>query len=154
MVYKNVSLRDKFTTFDLFHPFILWSTRVPSLSHALPVRCSTETLATMIKQLLPETLSFLHETNSRCLGALYSTSVEGRVYGLTETQCFVNLLSAVLERNAPKVDSTFTHTATVSGSSRISSSRLIDSRSSSALLSAYRYHNSIRITYMYDNIFE
>ena len=104
---------------------------------------STETLATMIKQLLPETLNYLHETNSRCLGALYSTWVDSQVYGATETRCFVNLLSAVLERNAPKIDSAFTHTGTASISSRLSSSRLIDSRASSAMLSTYRLVKSV-----------
>ena len=103
---------------------------------------STETLATMIKQLLPETLNHLHETNTRYLGALYSTWVDSQVYGVTETRCFTNLLSAVLERNAPKVDSAFTHTGTASISSRLSGSR-IDSRASSAMLSTYRYSTNI-----------
>lgn len=108
--------------------------------HTCTYMHSTETLATMIKQLLPETLNYLHETNTRCLGALYSTWVDSQVYGVTETRCFVNLLSAVLERNAPKIDSAFTHTGTASMlSSRHSSSRLIDSRASSAMLSTYRY---------------
>ena len=97
---------------------------------------STETLASMIKQLLPETLNYLQETNTRCLGALYSTWVDSQVYGVTETRCFINLLSAVLERNAPKIDSAFIHTGTAS---RLSGSRLIDSRASSAVLSTYRY---------------
>lgn len=93
----------------------------------------------MIKQLLPDTLQYLHETNTRCISALYSTWVDNQVYGLTETNCFVNLLSAVLERNAPKVDSTLTYTGTGSISSRLSSSQLTESRASSAVLSAYRY---------------
>ena len=92
----------------------------------------------MIRQLLPDTLAYLHETNTRCLGALYSTWVDSQVYGVTETRCFTNLLSAVLERNAPKIDSAFTHTGTASIGSRVSTSRLIDSRASSAMLSTYR----------------
>lgn len=100
----------------------------------------------MIKQLLPETLQYLHETNTRSVGALYLTWVDSQVYGVTETRCFVNLLSAVLERNAPKVDSSLAYTGTASISSRLSSSRLTESRASSAVLSAYRYvHCNVKL---------
>ena len=100
-----------------------------SLSH------STETLATMIKQLLPETLQYLQETNTKCTGALYSSWADQQVYGMTETRCFLNLLSALLERNAPKVETALTHTGT---GSRLSSGRWSESRASSAVLSTYR----------------
>ena len=100
---------------------------------------STETLASMIKQVLPETLEYLQETNTKHLGAVYTEWSQSQVYGLTETRCFLNLLSAVLERNAPKVETALTYTGTASQlQSRPGSSRLseVQSRASSVMWSA------------------
>lgn len=110
---------------------------IVSLSISLTA-ISTETLAKMIKQLLPETLEFLQEINTKCSSTPYSLWSNSQTYGMTETQCFLNLLSAVLERNAPKVESSVTHTGMTSRSSRMSSSRLTESRASSAMLTSYR----------------
>ena len=90
----------------------------------------------MIKQLLPDTLVYLHEINTKCLGTTYTQWASSQVYGMTETQCFLNFLSAVLERNSPKVESSVTHTGLGSRSSRLSSR--MESRASSAMLTSYR----------------
>ncbi len=97
---------------------------------------STETLANIIKQLLPETLEYLYKTNTKCLGTSYSLWASSQTYGTTETQSFLNFLSAVLERNSPKVESSVTHTGMASRSSHMSSR--MESRASSALLTSYR----------------
>jgi len=133
-------------------PFPLWAP-TPNLStyiwsvmgfelRVLYIHCitllpySTETLATMIKQLLPDTLEYLHNLNTEHLGALYTSHLQSRVSGITETRCFLNFLSAVLERNSPKVDSSLTYTGTASRSSRVSS-QMTESRASSAMLHSY-----------------
>ena len=88
----------------------------------------------MISQLLPDSLEYLLETNSKLKGHRYSTQLQSRVYGIAETQCFLNLLSAVMERNCPKVDSSVyggTASRTSKLSSRASESRM--SRVESAL---------------------
>lgn len=90
----------------------------------------------MIKQLLPDTLEYLHNLNTEHLGALYTSHLQSRVSGIAETRCFLNFLSAVLERNSPKVDSSLTYTGTASRSSRVSS-QMTESRASSAMLHSY-----------------
>ena len=98
--------------------------------------CSTETLASMIKQLLPDTLEYLQNLNTKHSGPLYISHLQNRVFGITETRCFLNFLSAVLERNSPKVDSSLTYAGTASRSSRVSSQMSV-SRSSSAMFHSY-----------------
>lgn len=92
---------------------------------------STETLATMIQQLLPETLEYLENTNTAHYGSEFTSWSKSQVYGLTETQCFLSFLSAVLERNSPKDDEALSYT------SRLSSA-FTESRASSAMMSSYR----------------
>ena len=105
--------------------------------------CSTETLSVMIRQLLPETLKFLADVNTKTSGAEYTSWSKSQTYGFSETQCFLNLLSAVLERNAPKIDSSSTYAGSSSYGSR-GSSRM-SSRASSAMTS-YRYkHKYIQL---------
>jgi len=101
--------------------------------------CSVETLAVMIRQLLPETLEYLERVNTQHCGEEYTMWCKSQVHGLTETQCFLRLLSAVLERSFPKEDTSGMSTGRGSYSSRGSISTLMsESRTSSALLS-YRW---------------
>ena len=82
---------------------------------------STETLAIMINQLLPETLTYLTAINSQHYGADYKMWRSSQVYGLIETQCFLRFLSAVLERNAPKEEMAAWSRSNTSRSSRANS---------------------------------
>ncbi len=120
----------QYTTVLCVQSFVVYA------AHAL-LLFSTETLANIIKQLLPETLDYLYKTNTKSPGTSYSLWASSQTYGLSETQSFLNLLSAVLERNSPKVESSVTHTGMASRSSRMSSK--MESRASSALLTSYRY---------------
>ena len=99
---------------------------------------SAETLAVMIRQLLPETLKYLHEVNTESSREEYTLWSRSQVRGLTETQCFLGLLSAVLERNSPKdaVVGMSSRSTACSHSSRASST--MESRASSAMLT-HRY---------------
>lgn len=91
----------------------------------------------MIRQLLPETLEYLAQTNTKHCGETYAMWSRSQVYSLTETQCFLNLLSAVLERNSPKEEVGLSCRGTGSYSSR-GSSVMSESRASSVMM-AYRY---------------
>lgn len=109
----------------------------PDSTPCFTLPCSTETLASMIKQLLPDTLEYLQNLNTKQSGPLYTSHLQNRVFGITETRCFFNFLSAVLERNSPKVDSlSLTYAGTASRSSRVSSQMSV-SRSSSAMFHSY-----------------
>ena len=90
----------------------------------------------MIRQLLPETLEYLENVATKHHGAEYTMWSRSQVHGLTETQCFLSLLSAVLEKNSPKDDSSQSYTASGSHSSR--GSNTSDSRAGSVMKS-YRY---------------
>ncbi len=123
----------------------IYSTRNVKLECILPSLCffSTETMANIIKQLLPETLEYLHKTNTKCLGTSYSLWASSQTYGLIETQSFLNFLSAVLERNSPKIESSVTHTGMASRSSRLSS------RASSAVLNSFRWDHKTCSVYIH-----
>ncbi len=101
--------------------------------------CSTETLSVMIRQLLPETLEFLANVNTKHSGAEYTSWSKSQAYGFSETQCFLNLLSAVLEKNAPKIESSSSYAGTSSFGSR-GSSRM--SSRASSVMTSYRYKNN------------
>lgn len=92
----------------------------------------------MIRELLPETLEYLENVATKHHGAEYTMWSRSQVHGLTETQCFLSLLSAVLERNSPKDDSGLSYTASGSHSSR-GNSTTSDSRASSTVMKSYRY---------------
>lgn len=99
---------------------------------------STETLGRIITQLLPEALDFIKATNTKHSGPSYSNQLQSQNFGMTETHCFLSFLSAVLERNAPKMESSvgYLGASTASRISAGSSHATIDSRASSALLHA------------------
>ena len=110
----------------------------PPLSHH-GFHSSTETLGSMISQLLPDSLDYLQETSTKLRGPCHSSQPQSRVYGVAETQCFLRLLSAVLERNSPKADASVYGGTTASRCSGLSS-RASESRMShvgSALQSSY-----------------
>ena len=90
----------------------------------------------MIRQLLPETLEYLEQTNLKHYGAEYRAWSRSQVYGMVETQTLLNLLSAVLERNSPKRDTESSYTGMSSrySGSRASSS-MTESRATSAMTS-------------------
>ena len=92
----------------------------------------------MIRQLLPETLDYLARANTEHSKETYTVWSRSQVFGLTETQCFLGLLSAVLERNAPKEDWSSSQRGTGSYGSRGSSVMSVaESRAGSAMM-AYR----------------
>ena len=73
----------------------------------------------MINQLLPEALVYLTNINSQQWGAEYKLWRNSQIYGFAETQCFLKLLSALLERNAPKVEvAAYSRTTSTSRSSQ------------------------------------
>ncbi len=93
---------------------------------------SIETLGRMITQLLPDSLDFINTKHS---GPVYVSHLPTHSFGISETHCFLSFLSAVLERNAPKVESSIGYlgASTASQISRTSSRVTTDSRASSAL---------------------
>ncbi len=99
---------------------------------------STETLGTMITHLLPDTLDFITMTNTKHSGPDYLNQLQVHNSAVSKTRCFLSFLSAVLERNAPKMDSStgYLGASTASRISRTSSHLTTDSRASSALLQA------------------
>ena len=105
---------------------------------ASSLSCSISYLGKVLGSLVPNSLSFLKTVCPSHFGSLYTAQQQCRVHGMAETQCLLNLFSAVLEKHCPTREGMHGWSIASRASSRSSSrlsSRMSSRRSSVSAIS-------------------